>query len=91
MMFDADTGQERLILQGHTANVHSVAFSANGRRIVTGSHDGTMRLWDDTTGRETLLLSHPRAIYAVAVSPDGHCIATGGDGESVQIWSTAGE
>ncbi len=73
-------------LYGHTAAVTSVTVSADGSRIVTGSEDGTARVWDARTGqfllelnvKERLGWSH---VSSVAVSADGSRIVTGGWGE----------
>src|SRR5262249_44767049 len=48
---DADTGAEVHVLRGHGDQVNSVAFSPDGKRLVTASWDGTARLWDVTSGR----------------------------------------
>jgi WD40 repeat protein len=45
-VWDAATGQEMLSLKGHTGYVSSVAISRDGTRIVSGSHDGTVKVWD---------------------------------------------
>ena len=42
----------RAALQGHTGMVYSVAFSPDGKRVLTGSRDNTARVWDATTGPE---------------------------------------
>ena len=65
-------------LTGHTEEVSSVAFSPDGKRIVTGSNDRTARLWDAATGQEILALKgHTLWITSVAFSPDGKRIVTG--------------
>ena len=50
---DAETGNEALTLKGHANSVWAVAFSPDGRRIVTGSRDQTARVWffDEETGQ----------------------------------------
>ena len=40
------------VLRGHKRKIHSAAFSPDGRRIVTASEDGTVRVWEGETGRE---------------------------------------
>ena len=47
-------------LRGHLSGVSSVAFSADGQRIVTGSYDETAKVWEAANGQELLSLSPPR-------------------------------
>ena len=49
-IYDTSTYQEIALLTGHTELVRSVAFNPDGKTIATGSWDGTIRLWDRTTG-----------------------------------------
>ncbi len=61
-----------LTLHGHEEAVSGVAFSPDGRRIVSGSGDKTLKVWDAETGTETLTLrGHERRVRDVAFSPDG--------------------
>jgi WD40 repeat protein len=49
-----------------------VAFSPDGQRIVTGSEDGTVKLWETTSGMEQFTLKEPsNRIKSVGFSPDG--------------------
>jgi WD40 repeat protein len=68
------------------ANVYSVAFSPDGTRIVTGSDDGTARVWDAQSGKELLTLSTGSSSYSVAFSPDGRRIATGSADATARVW-----
>ena len=68
-----------IVLAGHTALVHSVAFSPDGARLATASFDGTARVWDwQHTGRRapTTLTGHTAALEGVTFSPDGARVAT---------------
>ena len=72
------TGQELFALKGHKDWVCSVAFSPDGKRIVTGSKDRTAKVWDAATGREVLTLKgHTAEVRGVAFSPDGKRIVSG--------------
>jgi WD40 repeat protein len=73
-------------LHGHTSRVRSVAFSPDGRRILTGSNDRTARTWDAETGRELVTFTgHRSAIDSVAFSPDGTRILMCGGDETARL------
>ena len=78
---------------GHTGGVLSVAFSPDGKRIVSGSEDQTLKVWDATTGQETLTLKgHTGAVQSVAFSPDGKRIVSGSDDQTLKVWdATTGQ
>jgi WD40 repeat protein len=75
-------------LTGHTDRVHAVAFSPDGRTLLSGSYDGTARLWDVATHRQigAPLNGHDGKIYSVAFSPHGNLVATGADDGIVRLW-----
>jgi WD40 repeat protein len=69
--------------------VVSVDFSADGRRLVTGTGDGTVTLWDMETSREILTLTGPRLDTLVALSPDSRHLAAASLGRPVMLWEAA--
>ena len=78
-------------LTGHTDRVHAVAFSRDGRTLLSGSYDGTARLWDVATHRQigAPLNGHDGEVYSVAFSPQGNVVATGADDGMVRLWDVA--
>ena len=87
-VWDASTGAELNVLQGHTDWVHSVAFSMDGMRIVSGSEDKTVRMWDVLTGADlNVLKGHMRQVNSVAFSMDGMRIVSGSDDKTVRVWN----
>jgi len=82
-------GGPRLVINtGHTDDVSSVAFSPDGKHVLTGSHDQTARIWDVISGREILRLSdHDDWVTSAVYSPDGRFVATGTLGSTITIFS----
>src|SRR5262249_53875813 len=74
----------------HRDPLRAVAFSSDGRILLTGSEDRTARLWDAATGKPRLpALEHDGAVHAVALSPDGRTILTGSQDEAARLWDAA--
>jgi hypothetical protein len=76
---------------GHTEPVQSVAFSPDGRHVLTGSWDQTARWWSVETGQEVRRfdvahVGELNGIQCVAVSPDGHRAIAGSVGGIVWLW-----
>ena len=73
---------------GHDGQVAAVAVSADGRRAVTGSYYGTVRVWDLDTGEPLhTLAGHDGPVHVVAVTADGRrAVTIGGDDETVRVW-----
>ena len=84
-VWDAQTGNDQLILRGHTAQVHSVAFSSDGQRLISGSEDQTVKVWDVRTGQEMLSLrGHTDAVTSVAHG--GERIVSGSSDGTAKLW-----
>ena len=67
------------ILEGHTGGVLAVAVTADGQRIVSGSYDHTVNVWNLASGRlERTLQGHTGAVRGVAVTTDGQRVVSGG-------------
>ncbi|HEU4833663.1 MAG TPA: hypothetical protein VFS90_04580 [Pyrinomonadaceae bacterium] len=80
-------GPEAVRLDGHTADINSIAFSPNGNLIVTASADGTARIWDARTGATVgYLRDHTKSVNTASFSPDGNFIVTASDDATVRLW-----
>ncbi len=74
-----------VVFTGHTGDISDIAFSPDGKTIVSGSADKTVRLWDAQTGKELQRIEAPAMVWSVAFSPDGHFIIMGINDGSVEI------
>ncbi|CDF38372.1 WD40-repeat containing protein [Chondrus crispus] len=73
---------------GHESQVRSVAMSDDGKRAVSGSEDGSVRVWDVDTGLQIgdALTAHTEAVSSVGMSGDGKRAVSGSEDESVRVW-----
>ncbi len=87
LIWDAVTGKLERRLTGHTDGVFAVAFSPDGKRLVSGGSDGVAKVWDTASGRERATLEFPSLtkrlgeappawVEAVVFSPDGRTFVT---------------
>ncbi|KAF8693073.1 hypothetical protein AX14_002344 [Amanita brunnescens Koide BX004] len=72
---------ELMRFQGHDYSIRSLAFSPGGSKIISGSEDKTVQVWDTSSGIEILppLQGHDGCISSVASSPDGSKIISGSE------------
>ena len=87
------------LLQGHTRDVLSVAFSPDGRTVYSGSQDGTVKQWNAETGhlKRTIALwndfsyevgeqKREKEVWSIAFSPDATKLAAGTFNGSLRLW-----
>jgi WD40 repeat protein len=93
---DRQSGQELRRFEGHKGLVEAISFSRDGRRLLSGGHDQTVRLWDVASGKELRRLEgHKDRVNSVAFSSDGRRGVSGGGNynspravadSSVRVW-----
>jgi WD40 repeat protein len=69
--------------------VYAVEFSPDGRNIVSGSSDRTLRLWDVASGASRALEAYDSVVGAVAFSPDGRHVVSTSDDNTLRLWEVA--
>jgi len=79
--------QAIMTLRGHQSWVNSLALSPDGNRLVSGSSDKTIKVWDVKTGAEVMTLyGHEGYLCGVAFSPDGKHIASSSMDNTIKVW-----
>ena len=78
----------RRTLTGHTGDVTKVAFSPDGKQVISGSWDNAIRVWNVETGKQTdTVKGRPAVVTSVAFSANGKQIVIAGSNNSLRIWS----
>lgn len=84
-LYDANTGAELALLNGHTESVSSIAFSPYGDILVSGSYDGKIHLWNPQTHQLLKTLRDGGQVATVTFSPDGRTLANA-SGTTIRLW-----
>ncbi len=89
-LLDLSTGREVQRFDSHAPIVLSVAFSADGRSVLTGNDGHYAALWNLATGREVMrFVGHDSDVTSVDLSPNGQLVMTGSDDRTVRLWDAA--
>lgn len=87
---EAKSGLTVAKLRGHADAVYTIAFSLNGKQLVSGSADCTVRTWDlaDGSAMGKPMNGHENTVSSVCYSPDGRFIVSRSLDRTVRIWDS---
>jgi RNA polymerase sigma factor (sigma-70 family) len=89
-VWEAETGKEARRLKGHDGNVTGLAFTPDGKHLISSSSDRTLRLWEVATGKKVRQFEgHGAWVRCMALSRDGKTLASGADDKTVRLWDVA--
>merc|ERR1712124_126209 len=89
---EGNYGYPKKALRGHGHFVEDVVSSSDGQFALSGSWDGTLRLWDLNTGLTTRrFVGHEKDVLSVAFSADNRQIVSGSRDKTIKLWNTLGE
>ena len=91
IMLSAVTGSQMAVLSGHIDHIGPIVFSSDGRSLVSGSSDKTVKLWDMQTGGVVKTYVHRDWVTAVSISMDCTRIASGSLNCEVCLWDVQTE
>ena len=87
ILWDAVTWKRMHTLAGNQNEKSNIQFSPNGRMVVRGSTDKTVRIWNAATGEPLRpFTGHTSFVDCVAISPDGRTLASGSHDGTVLLW-----
>ena len=77
-------------LKGHSEAIYAVAFTPDGKYVVSGSGDRTIKVWDSATGKDLKSYGgssgHQNLVLSVSIRADGSLIASGGADNKAMLW-----
>ncbi len=88
--YSAQTRSMMRTLEGHQDTVNAAAVSRDGSRVLTGSADNTLKLWDANSGAcANSFEGHQNSVTCVAFNPDGTLVLSGSRDRTVRLWDVA--
>ena len=82
--FDTD---RRTLLHAHASAVNTVAYTSDGRYLISGGDDGMVHIWETSSSTPvTSIPVDPKGVTWVEISPDGSALAAGGRSGSITLW-----
>ncbi|MGA7329006.1 MAG: caspase family protein, partial [Rhodomicrobium sp.] len=87
-LYSLETDQILTLLKGHESRVIELAFSPDGKYLISGAKDNSAIIWDVASAKlRQRLHGHTDAIYGVGFSPDGKRAITGSFDKTLRLWN----
>src|SRR5437879_2522265 len=88
-LVDLEEGTEQQLAMPEAGSTLTLAFSPDGRKLVSGGYPSVITIWDWPAKRiDRVLRSHHNQVLCVAFSPDGTRLASTGADQSIKLWDT---
>jgi WD40 repeat protein len=89
-LYDFASGTQIGLLEGHDGGIHSLAFSSDGRHLISGGSDHTAMIWDAVARKVVhVLKEHLGAVSATGFTPDSQRAVTASQDHSLRLWRVA--
>jgi WD40 repeat protein len=86
-LFDLSTNKPGPVIEGHSGPISGLRFSADSAKLISASHDKSIRIWNVADGAAAGRLDTPAPIHALALVADGAQLATGGPDNLIRLWA----
>jgi WD40 repeat protein len=87
-IWDAKTGKLVANLKGHTDGVICLAWTADGKTLISGSEDFSIRTWNTTAWQQIAVLTgHTKAVRGIAISPNGRILVSASGDRTARLWN----
>jgi WD40 repeat protein len=87
-IWDAKTGKLVATLKGHTDEVWCLAWTKDGKTLISGSSDSSIRTWNTTNWKQTAVLDeHTSDVFGIAISPNDRILASASRDNTARLWN----
>jgi WD40 repeat protein len=87
-IWDAETGKLVANLKGHANLVLCLAWTADGKTLISGSTDYSIRTWNTTTWQQiSVLTGHTNFVWGIAISPNGRILVSTSWDKTARLWN----